>query len=33
VGIAPSDVLGFMVAELLAALVMIGISLSSKQKS
>ena len=33
VGIAPSDVLGFMVDELLAALVMIGISLSSKQKS
>ena len=33
VGIAPSDVLGFVVAEVLAALVMIGISLNSKQKS
>jgi glycerol uptake facilitator-like aquaporin len=33
VGIAPSDVWGFMVAELLAALVIIGISFSSKQKS
>jgi len=33
VGIAPSDVLGFAVAEVLAALVMIGISSSSKQKS
>jgi glycerol uptake facilitator-like aquaporin len=33
VGIAPGDVLGFVVAEVLAALVMIGISPSSKQKS
>jgi len=33
VGIAPNDVLGFVVAEVLAALVMIGISSSSKQNS
>jgi glycerol uptake facilitator-like aquaporin len=33
VGIAPGDVLGFVMAEVLAALVMIGISPSSKQKS
>jgi len=33
VGIAPSDVLGFVMAELLAALVMIVIVSSSKQKS
>ena len=33
VGIAPRDVLGFVIAEVLAALVMIGISPSSKQKS
>jgi len=33
VGIAPSDVSGFVIAEVLAALVMIGISSSSKQKS
>jgi len=33
VGIAPNDVLGFVMAEVLAALVMIGISSSSKQKS
>jgi glycerol uptake facilitator-like aquaporin len=33
VGIAPGDVLGFGVAEVLAALVMIGISSSPKQKS
>jgi glycerol uptake facilitator-like aquaporin len=32
VGIAPGDVLGFVVAEVLAALVMIGISSSPKQK-
>jgi glycerol uptake facilitator-like aquaporin len=31
VGIAPSDVLGFVLAEVLAALVIIGISSSSKQ--
>jgi glycerol uptake facilitator-like aquaporin len=33
VGIAPNDVLGFVVAEVLAALAMIGISSRSKQKS
>jgi glycerol uptake facilitator-like aquaporin len=33
VGIAPSDVPGFVIAEVLAALVMIGISFSLKQKS
>jgi glycerol uptake facilitator-like aquaporin len=33
VGIAPGDVLGFVIAEVLAALVMIGISSSPKQKS
>jgi glycerol uptake facilitator-like aquaporin len=33
VGIAPNDVLGFVLAEILAALVMVGISLNSKQKS
>jgi glycerol uptake facilitator-like aquaporin len=33
VGIAPSDVLGFVVAEALAALVMIGIASSPKQES
>ena len=33
VGIAPGDVLGFVAAELVAALVIIGISSSSKQKS
>ena len=33
VGIAPSNVLGFVMAEVLAALAMIGISLNSKQKS
>jgi glycerol uptake facilitator-like aquaporin len=33
VGIAPSNVLGFVVAEVLAVLVIIGISSSSKQKS
>jgi glycerol uptake facilitator-like aquaporin len=33
VGITPSDVLGFVMAEVLAALVMVGISLISKQKS
>ncbi|QWC95848.1 aquaporin family protein [Polynucleobacter paneuropaeus] len=33
VGIAPSNVLGFVIAEVLAALVMIGIFSSSKQKS
>jgi glycerol uptake facilitator-like aquaporin len=32
VGIAPGDVLGFVVAEVLAALVMIGVSSSPKQK-
>jgi len=33
VGIAPSDVLGFVIAEVLAALVMIGISSRSREKS
>jgi glycerol uptake facilitator-like aquaporin len=33
VGIAPGDVLGFVIAEVLAALVMIGIASSLKQKS
>jgi glycerol uptake facilitator-like aquaporin len=33
VGISPNDVLGFVLAEILAALVMVGISLNSKQKS